>query len=359
MVCRRPYSDGAPRVVKIAHYINQFFAGVGGEDKADHPFEVRDGPVGPGRAIQMALGDAAEITTSLVCGDNAFHADPDANLESIVAAVAEAQPDLLIAGPAFNAGRYGLACGAVCAAVVERLGIPAVTGLFPDAPAVDVYRSRVVMVPTGDSAAGMKDAVAALTEVGMRLAVGAPLGPADEDGRIPMGYRRTWTTDVPVARRAVDMLLAKLRGQSFTSEISLPRGAEPVPPAPAVIDLSDVTVALVTEGGLVPEDNPDGIESSSATKWARYPIALLDDGPVFKSIHAGYDSQWVDADPNRMVPLDAMRALEADGVIGGLHDYFYVTTGTGTTVTNAERIGTEIVKQLISDGVHAVLVTST
>ena len=56
---------------------------------------------------------------------------------------------------------------------------------------------------------------------------------------------------------------------------------------------------------------------------------------------------------------DAARALEADGVIGKLHEFFYVTTGTGTTVTHGERIGDEIAKQLINEGVHAVIVTST
>jgi glycine reductase len=348
-------------MVRVAHYINQFFAGIGGEDKADTPFEVREGAVGPGRAFAMVLGDEAEIVQTLVCGDNAFHADPEANIDAVLAALSESKPDLLIAGPAFNAGRYGLACGAVSAAAAERLGIPALTGLFPEAPAVDVYRSRVVMMPTGNSAGGMKAAVDAMAGMGMKLARGEALSPADEDGRIPMGYRKSTVTSTPVAYRAAEMLLAKLRGEEFESEVALPEGAEPIPPAPAVPDLATATVALVTEGGLVPEDNPDRIESSSATRWARYPVAMLEANrdPAFKSIHAGYDSQWVDADPNRLVPLDALESLAADGVIGSVHEYFYATTGTGTTVTNAERMGDEIAKQLISDGVHAVLVTST
>lgn len=347
--------------MRIAHYINQFFAGVGGEDKADHPFEIREGAVGPGRALQMALGDDAEVVQTLVCGDNAFHEDPEGNIEAVLAALAESKPDLLVAGPAFNAGRYGLACGAVASAATERLGIPAITGLYPEAPAVDVYRSRTVMVPTGDSAAGMKDAIDRIVTVGMRLARGEGLLPAEEDGRIPMGRRRTVVTDVPVATRAVDMLLAKIRGDDFTSEVVLPEGAEPVPPAAPVPDLSAAKVALVTEGGLVPEDNPDRIESSSATRWARYPLETLERNtdPSFKSIHAGYDSQWVDADPDRMVPLDAARALVADGVIGELAEHFYVTTGTGTTVTHAERMGEEIARELVNEGVHAVIVTST
>ena len=347
--------------MRIVHYLNQFFAGIGGEDKADAVFEVREGAVGPGRALAMALGDGDEIVATLVCGDNAFHADPESNVAAVVAAVAEYQPDLFVAGPGFNAGRYGLACGAVCAAVTEQLGVPSITGLYPEAPAVDVYRARTVMVPTGDSAAGMKDALGDIARVGTRLAAGEGLLPADEDGRIPMGYRANWPTDVPVARRAVAMLMTKLAGDPFVSEVALPEPAEAVPPAPAVADLATAKVALVTEGGLVPEDNPDRIESSSATKWARYPLSLLEanDDPAFKSIHAGYDSQWVDADPNRMVPLDALKALQAEGAIGSIDEYFYATTGTGTTVTHAERMGDEIAKQLISDGVQAVILTST
>jgi len=348
-------------MVRIAHYLNQFFAGIGGEDKADAPFEIREGAVGPGRALQMELGGDAKVVQTLVCGDNSFHADTEAILDAIVAALSESKPDLLVAGPAFNAGRYGLACAAVCAAASERLGIPSVTGVYEDAPAVDVYRSRVVMVPTGDSAAGMKGAVASLVQVGMRLAAGKPLGPAVEDGRLPMGYRKAVVTDVPVATRTLDMLMAKLRGEPYESEVSLPEPAEPIPPAPPVADLSSAVIALLTDGGLVPEDNPDHIESSSATKWGRYPVEALakNRDPSFKSIHAGYDSQWVDADPNRLVPLDALNALAEEGVIGGVHEYFYTTTGTGTTVTHAERMGEEIAKALISDGVHAVLVTST
>lgn len=348
-------------MIRVVHYLNQFFAGIGGEDKADALFEVRDGAVGPGRAIEMIFGDEAQIVQTLVCGDNAFHEDPEANIAAITAAIRETAPDLVLAGPAFNAGRYGLACAAVCAAVAEDLGIPAVTGVFPQAPAVDVYGNRVVMVATGDSAGGMKDALGRLADVGLRLARGDGLLPADEDGRIPMGYRANRVADVPVATRALDMLMAKLGDEPYTSEIELPEQAEPVPPALPVPDLSKATVALITEGGLVPEGNPDRIESSSATRWARYPLEMLarNEDPAFKSIHAGYDSRWVDADPNRLVPLDAARALEEEGVIGELYEYFYVTTGNGTTVTHAERMGEEIAIQMIADGVQAAILTST
>ncbi len=347
-------------MIKVVHYINQFFAGIGGEDKADAPFEVREGAVGPGRALQMALGDRAMIVRTLVCGDNTFHETRDEVIEAALNVMKDARADLLVAGPAFNAGRYGLACAAMCAAAKEALGLPVITGLFPENPAVEVYHDRIVIAPTGNSASKMKDAVEAIARVGLKLAMGERLRPATEEGTIPMGYRANWVVETPAARRAVDMLLAKLSGQPYQSEVVLPKPPERVPPAAPVSDLSKATIALVTEGGLVPIGNPDRIESSSATKWARYPLERLAGQPShFKSIHAGYDARWVNADPDRIVPLDAARALEQAGVIGKLHEYFYVTVGTGTSVTNAAAIGSAVAKQLIAEGVHAAIVTST
>lgn len=348
-------------MIRVVHYINQFFAGIGGEDKADAAFEIREGAVGPGRALQMILGDRASVTHTLVCGDNRFHDEREASMEAVGQALAALKPDLVVAGPAFNAGRYGLACGAVCALAGEMDGMPAVTGLYPLSPGAEVYRDRVVIVPTADSAAEMKAALEQVARVGLKLAAGQRLGPAAEEGILPRGFRGNWTVRPIPAERAIAMLLSKLKGEPYSTEIPLPVPQEAVPPAPALPDLSQATVALVTEGGLVPADNPDKIESSSATRWARYPLSDLaaEGGRGFKSIHAGYDARWVNADPNRMVPLDAARALEQAGVIGKLHDYFYVTVGTGTSVTNASRIGGEIAAQLINEGVHAAIVTST
>ena len=47
--------------IRVVHYINQFFAQIGGEEKADHKPEAREGFVGPGMAFNAAFGDKAEI----------------------------------------------------------------------------------------------------------------------------------------------------------------------------------------------------------------------------------------------------------------------------------------------------------
>ena len=41
--------------LRIVHYINQFFANIGGEEKADYQPELREGIVGPGMAFNQAL----------------------------------------------------------------------------------------------------------------------------------------------------------------------------------------------------------------------------------------------------------------------------------------------------------------
>ena len=48
--------------IKVVHYINQFFAQIGGEEKADYPAEIRVGEVvGPGLALTQNFKDEAEI----------------------------------------------------------------------------------------------------------------------------------------------------------------------------------------------------------------------------------------------------------------------------------------------------------
>ncbi|EQF02303.1 glycine/sarcosine/betaine reductase selenoprotein B family protein, partial [Clostridioides difficile] len=58
--------------IRVVHYINNFFAGIGGEEKADIPPEKRAGVVGPGIAFQSQFNDDAEIISTVICGDTYF-----------------------------------------------------------------------------------------------------------------------------------------------------------------------------------------------------------------------------------------------------------------------------------------------
>ena len=175
--------------IKVVHYINQFYAGIGGEEKADIPAELRVGEViGPGQALKAQFGDAAEIVATIVCGDSYFNENIDATTAQILAWVKEQGADLLVAGPAFNAGRYGVACGSVCAAVAEQLGIPTVTGMYIENPGVDMFKDKTYIVPTRNSAAGMRDAVSKLAPLALKLACGEKIGAAVKpcQGNLPL-----------------------------------------------------------------------------------------------------------------------------------------------------------------------------
>ena len=47
--------------IRIVHYINQFFAGIGGEEKGASPLESCAGPKGPGVGI-AGMGAKSPIT---------------------------------------------------------------------------------------------------------------------------------------------------------------------------------------------------------------------------------------------------------------------------------------------------------
>src|SRR5262249_12767632 len=114
------------RPLRVVHYLNQFFAGIGGEDKADVGGSVPGGPVGRGRLLQQALGEAGEVVGPILCGDTFVSDRPDEALVEIGAALGRLTPDVVVAGPAFGSGRYGLACAHVCRRAREAR-IPAIT----------------------------------------------------------------------------------------------------------------------------------------------------------------------------------------------------------------------------------------
>lgn len=347
--------------MRIVLYLNQFFGQLGGEEVADAPPRLVTEVVGPGRALNGLLQLGDELVGTLVCGDSYFADRTDAATSTCLELLRTLQPDLFLAGPAFNAGRYGVACGELCRSVSSEFGIPAVTGMFDENPGVELYRRDVTIVRTSQNAATMRQALETMLHLGRELAAGRQLDPPAKAGYFPQGVLRPAVGEAVAARRASDMLLAKLAGRPFETEVPLPKFDAP-PPAPApLVDLSNKVVALVTDGGLVPAGNPDDIESSAATRFGVYSIDGLDRlaAANYEVSHGGYDNRYVKADPNRLVPLDAARQLESEGRLGKLYDKYVVTTGLSNPVQNSRRLGREIAEHLRQNGVDAVILTST
>ncbi len=346
--------------LRVIHYINQFYAGIGGEEKADIKPEIREGFVGPGMALNKAFGEEAEIVATVICGDSYFNENIDEVKAEIIDMIKAYNPDVFVAGPAFNAGRYGVACGAMSKEVIEVLKVPAVTAMYIENPGADMYKKFVYTMATGNSAATMRKAVPALAKMTLKVARNEAIGTPAEEGYLARGFRKNIFEEKIGAERAVDMLVAKLKGNDFVTEYPMPV-FDNVEPGKAILDLTKAKIALVTSGGIVPKGNPDRIASSSAQNYGRYDISSVNDlcSETYETAHGGFDPVYCNADSDRVLPVDILREKEQAGEIGELYKYFYTTTGNGTSVKNSLAFAREFTKELIADGVDAVILTST
>ena len=346
--------------MRVVHYLNQFFAGLGGEEHAGAPLEARAGATGPGKLLEPLLGDEAQIVVTLVCGDNHAVENQQVFIAAALEKIREAKAELFVAGPCFLAGRYGMAAGALCSAVQSEIAIPVITGMARENPGADLYREPLYIVDSGENAAKMREVLVRMARLARKLLDHEPIGLPEEEGYIARGLIRDQFVEKTSGERLVEMALAKVRGERFESE--MPRTAfAPVPMAPAVKDLRKAKVMLITDGGLVPKGNPDKIEGSAATRWGAYSLKDCTDlkGENYEISHGGYDPQFVRQDPDRLVPLDVMRELESEGMIGELCEQFLSTSGLANPLSNTRRIGREMAEKAKSLGIEAIILTST
>src|SRR5262245_9809934 len=346
--------------MRIVHYLNQFFGGIGAEEHAGAPLEFRDGAVGPGKLLEQLSGDGAQVVLTIIFGDN-YAVEHQAELTAaVLAKVRETGADLFVAGPCFDAGRYGMAAGALSAAVQSELGIPAVTAMSEENPGVDLYREPLYIIDSGTSALKLRDGLLKMLWRGKKLGAKEVIGVPSEEGYLRHGLLRDQLVEKKAGTRLVDMLLAKLKTEPFQSEMSSTTFA-PVPMPAPIKDLGKAKVMLITDEGLVPKRNPDKIEGTAATRWGAYSIEGRDDlrGEDYEVSHGGYDTRFVQEDPDRLVPLDTLREMEKCGVIGKLHDEFLSTCGRSNHLSNKRSLGREIGEKVKKEGVDAVILTST
>jgi glycine reductase complex component B subunit gamma len=346
--------------MRVVHYLNQFFGGQGGEEAADMPPRIQDGAVGPGRLLEQVLENDAHVVRTIIAGDNYAAEHLEGLTELVLKQVKAARAELFVAGPCFEAGRYGMVAGALCQAVQAALGIPVVTGMAVENPGVDLSRQELYIVDSGASVSAMREVLDKMARVATKLAQHQEIGRPADEGYIPRGMLRDEFVPQTAAERLLQMLVAKTTGQPFGSEFTPPAFA-PVPPPAPVTDLSKARVAIVTDGGLVPKGNPDNIAPYAATNWGAYDISALDDlqGEHFEVSHRGYDTRYVEQDPDRLVPVDALRDFEKTGFVGKLHEQFISTSGLANPLANSRRLGHEIAEKLKREGVDAVILTST
>ena len=347
--------------VRVMHYMNQFFAGKGGEGKADVPVGSIEGAVGPGKRLQEILGDSAEIVVTAYCGDDYFASHHDEALTSILKIARDNDISKVVAGPAFGSGRHGVACAEVCHAASNSLGLD--TAMHLDNPGIQIYKQykdrRVFALPTKENVAGMEEALGNIAKFVSKLSAGSVIGKPIEEGYIPRGFRLDMLASKRGAERAIDMLLNRLAGQPFTSEIPI-ETIETIPVAPRIIDLASAHIALATSMGIIKQGNPDGFKTNRNSLWRKYSVDKLDTmkGTGWDVIHGGYNNDFARSDPNYAIPLDAAREMKRDGIIGMLYPYFYMTSGCNGATPIMAGIGKEMAADMKAEGVDAIILTS-
>jgi len=358
--------------LRVVHYLNQFFGKEGGEDKAHIPFLIKAGPIGAGMVLQKILGERGDVVATLICGDNYLAQGGEKASREGIELILPCKPDILIAGPAFEAGRYGVACGGICKAAHEKLGIPAVTGMYEENPGVELYRKEVYICKTERSTVKMAESLKLMANLALKLTSkekegkllsGEKIGRPEEDHYFPRGLIKNEIVDKTAAERSVEMLLAKLQERPFQTEAKRPE-LQPFYPSPPIgRDLSDCEIALISDGGLVPKGNPDRLRSRGNLIWAKYRIETFwpreFPAAALEVSHTGYFPVHVLEDPNRLVPVDILRDLEKEGIIGRLHPFFYSTSGCTTSQARCQEMGEEIAKELWEKKVDGVILTST
>ena len=174
--------------------------------------------------------------------------------------------------------------------------------MYVENPGADMFKDKVYMVSTKNSAVGMRAAVKVMAPLALKLAKGEEIGASIEEGYMPNGIRKNFFDKERGSKRAVDMLIKKLKGEEFITEYPMP-DFDRVDPNPAIIDITKAKIALVTSGGIVPKGNPDHIESSSASKYGKYDIEEFKQlsSEDHQTAHGGYDPVYANDDPNRVI----------------------------------------------------------
>lgn len=174
---------------KAIHYLNQFFGQIGGEDKADFEPEIREGYVGPGLLLNNLLSPEIEISHTIICGDNYFGSKKEEAIDRILGFLKDKEFDIFIAGPAFMAGRYGVACGGICKAVKEKFNVPVITSMYVENPGVEMYSKEIYIFPGGNGAVSMRKDVPKMANFAKKVLSGETILPAEKEGYLPRGIR--------------------------------------------------------------------------------------------------------------------------------------------------------------------------
>lgn len=342
---------------RVLCFVNQFFGQIGGEESASVGFSVVEGALGPTRLIDSLLGEDGEVIATIICGDNYFVNNIDESLEEGLALVAKFEYDIFFAGPAFNAGRYGISAGSMAASVADKFNIPSITAMYEENPAVELFRKDTYIIKTSIHSSSMKPALEKMVNLGLRFLRKEEVMGADVEGYIRGDIILNERQEKNSAERAIDMVLKKIKGEDFVSEILPPIFDEVIPALP-LENIDKAKIAIITDGGLIPENNPDKLKPNGSLNCGVYDFESLIKNKHYV-IHSGYDGTWVLENPYRLLPYDILLDFVKEKKIGSLDNNVYVVCGNCASISASKEKGKDIAKRLLDEGVKAAILTST
>jgi len=223
-----------------------------------------------------------------------------------------------------------------------------------------MYKGDCYIMEVGKSAASVRKAVPLITGFANKIILGEKLGTPKQEHYFPKGQRVNVFHEKNGAVRAIEMLVKKIKGDDYETELKISVYEKVTPSAP-LAELSHAKIALCTSGGIVPFGNPDHMFAATAKFWKKYDLSGKKElgKNEFESVHAGYDPVYANENPNRVAPYNVLKDFEEEGIIGEVYPYLLTTTGNSTSVADATRMGKEMAEDLIKAGVDGVILTST
>ena len=324
----------------VVHYLNQFFAGLGGEEAAGHEPVRLDGPQGP--------------------GPRAGRRRPRARRHDRVRRRPLRRGRGGLARRAARLARRAATVRADLRTVVRlrslrlRLRRARARGRTPRDPG---RRRDDAGLARGHGGRGRRlrraDRARTWPACARSCRSMADLGAAARRRRARSAGPTRRATSPGVSARWCGPIARAPRGPSTccsrsSPATSAPRSGPPAiasPPAPAVTDLSATVVALVTEAGCVPQGNPDRLPTRHANVW----LAISARRASPRSSPAPTSPCTPASTPRRRTPTRTgwcrwtrRASWSARGAFARLHDAFYTTSGVDTPVATAAKFGQEI-----------------
>lgn len=134
--------------MKVLMIFDQTQAGLGGKESADLPLGGKMMAMGSCNMFERQLKEVGgKIVGTLYCGNGTFMSDPETVSKKFAAMAKKIQPDIVICGPCFNYGEYGIMAAKTALTINEHTDIPAFAMMSEECTqAIADYKDKVYIL---------------------------------------------------------------------------------------------------------------------------------------------------------------------------------------------------------------------